>query len=64
MSDECCNDHDYIEPMGVECGLAGMGDALVCCKNCPELAWYKENQPTRKVVIWAELPEEDKALYE
>lgn len=35
-----------------ECGMAGVGDALVCCKDCPEVAWYKENQPTRKIAYF------------
>lgn len=66
MSKLCCEYHDnmdfsltsekdagYVD----ECGLAGMGNALVCCSKCPLVNWYEENQPSRTIDKFKEMYE-------
>lgn len=46
---KCCKFHDDIDGMEMDCGMAGMGDVILCCPNCPEKKWYEKNQPTRGI---------------
>jgi len=57
MSKQCCEYHENIADEGIECGLAGKGNALVCCAKCPDVAWYKDNQPTRAIDFYREMNE-------
>lgn len=57
MSKQCCEYHDNIDYDGIECGLSGSGNAFVCCVNCPEVAWYEKNQPTRPIDFYKEMNE-------
>lgn len=52
MMKKCCKYHDnfnYKETDLTECGMAGRGAVVLCCSNCPDKAWYEENQPTRPI---------------
>ena len=59
MNKVCCEYHDklwLIDEQLEDCGMAGKGDTQVCCESCPELDWYRQNQPTRTVEILASPP--------
>lgn len=52
MKIKCCiyhNNLNYKETDLTQCGMAGMGNAVICCPNCPEKEWYDKNQPTRTI---------------
>lgn len=53
----CCKYHDKFNYRDTDlelCGMAGMGAVVVCCKDCPKLEWYKENQPTRPIEYYTD----------
>lgn len=51
---KCCKNHDNMEDENgyYDCGMAGMGAGLFCCKQCPDLKWQKEHEPTRGIEFW------------
>ena len=53
---KCCIYHDDMDFKGeyYKCGSAGMGAVSICCHFCPDLKWYKENQPTRPIDFYSD----------
>lgn len=56
MSERCCVYHDRLPEIfepgaqpdafadGCECGLAGTGGPVVCCRNCPQVEWFTKHR--------------------
>lgn len=38
---KCCRYHDKMFIDKIECGLAGRGEPIVCCKKCPDNIYGK-----------------------
>ena len=52
MKNKCCKYHNNFNYKDVDltkCGMARRGAMVLCCKNCPVIKWYNNNQPTRPI---------------
>lgn len=57
MTKKCCSYHNKMQYRMTDlsnCGMAGNGNAVVCCPDCELVEWYRENQPTRKIDFYTD----------